>query len=167
MKKTAAEMVEDILGQQAMDRKRKERWIAALTSGAIGTAAGLATKNVKWTGLPGEVVGAGMGGLLAAELPRAIWKEPIENADHPRWWRQDYSPTEHGLALGVGSGIGGVGGHLLLKALRSKGMLVPDAARPFKGLGGTIATMAIPSIAGLLGARKLMEMRDAKRDANG
>lgn len=166
MKKSAEDLATDVLGQEAKERKRRERWISTLTGSALGTAAGLATKNMPLRQLPVEAVMAGLAGLAFAELPRALYKDPGVDANDPRWWRKDYSPVEHGLALGIGGGAGALGGNLLLKALQSKGMLVPDAHRPFKGLAGTVATLALPSIAGYLGARQLMRMRDARRDAN-
>ena len=165
MYKTAVEIADQVLGPEAVERKRKERWISILTSGALGTAAGLALKNTSLRNLPSEIIGAGIGGFAGAELPRFLWKSPEEDANDPRWWRKDYSPVEHGLALGAGAGIGSAGGHLALKGLQSKGMLIPTLAKPFKGITGTIATMAIPSLAGYFGARQLMRMRDARRDA--
>lgn len=167
MKKTAVEMVEDILGQQAMDRKRKERWIAALTSGALGTAAGVATKNIRPMGIPMEALSTGLTGLITADLPQAIWKKPVENANHPRWWREDYSPVEHGLALGAGGGLGVAGGNLLLRSLRSRGMLLPESMGKMRNVLGLSAVLGVPAIAGFNVAKKLLEMRDARRDANG
>lgn len=166
MKKSAEDLATDVLGQEAKERKRRERWIGALTSGAIGTAAGLAAKNYAMRDLPSQIIGAGLTGLLTAQLPNKIWEKPIDDASDSRWWRRDYSPTEHGLALGVGSGVGAVGGHAIWRALRSKGMLIPDPKKPFKGMWGTVATLGLPSVAGYLGARQLMRMRDARRDAN-
>jgi hypothetical protein len=44
MKKTAAELADQVLeqdpGQQAVSNKTKERWIAALVSGGLGTGVG-------------------------------------------------------------------------------------------------------------------------------
>jgi hypothetical protein len=166
MKKSAEDLAIDVLGQEAKERKRRERWISTLTGSALGTAASLATKNMPLRQLPAEAITAGLAGLMFAELPRILYKDPVKDADDPRWWRKDYSPVEQGLALGAGGGVGALGGNLLLKALRSKGMLVPDVHLPFKGFTGTVATLALPSIAGYLGARQLMRMRDARRDAN-
>lgn len=165
MHKTAEEIADDVLGAEAVARKRKERWISLLTSGALGTAAGLATKNIGVRHLPSEFLGEGLGVLIGAELPRLLWRDPVKDANDPRWWRKDYSPVEHGLALGAGAGAGAIGGQLALKALRSKGLLVPDHIRPFKGLAGTVATLVAPTIAGYMGARQLMRMRDTRRDA--
>jgi hypothetical protein len=165
MKKSAEELATDVLGQEAKDRKRKERWIATLLASGIGTAASLATKNTSLKHIPVDALSAGISGLTFAELPRVLYKNPVEDANDPRWWRKDYSPMEHGLALGTGAGVGALGGQLLLKGLQSKGWLVPNSIKPFKGLAGTVATLAIPSIAGYMGARQLMRARDARRDA--
>lgn len=166
MRKSAEDLAMDVLGREAKERKRKERWISTLMGSALGTAAGLATRTIPFRQIPVDALMAGLAGATFAELPRILYKNPVEDAIDPRWWRKDYSPVEHGLALGVGGGIGSLGGSLLLKVLQSKGMLVPDKQLPFKGLAGTVATLAIPSIAGYLGARQLMRMRDARRDAD-
>lgn len=166
MRKSAEDLAMDVLGREAKERKRKERWISTLTGSALGTAASLATKNMPLRQLPAEAIAAGLAGLVFSELPRILYKDPVKDADDPRWWRKDYSPVEQGLALGVGGGIGALSGNILLKALRSKGMLVPDVHRPFKGFTGTVATLALPSLAGYLGARQLMRARDARRDAD-
>jgi hypothetical protein len=163
MHKTAVEIADQVLGAEAVARKRKERWISALTSGIIGTAAGLRAGTIGTLAeLLSEPVGIGLGGLMSAELPGKLWKDPVQNADDPRWWRKDYSPVEHGLALGLGSGIGSAVGHGALAAMSNRnvfGRSVPA------NLLGTIATLSIPSALGYAGARQLMRMRDARRDA--
>jgi len=161
MRKTADEMATDILGQQAVDRKQKERWIATLTGGAIGTAAGLATRNLRARNIPSEILNTGLSGLLWANAPSVIWKNPKENASAPRWWKKDYSPAEHGLALGAGSGLGVAGGHLLMRSLKDRKIVTPELLKSFKGAPIAIGVMAIPAVAGYLAARKLMRMRDA------
>lgn len=166
MRKSAEDLAMDVLGREAKEKKRRERWISTLTSGALGTVAGLVAKNYAKSDIPSQLIGSGLTGLLTAQLPNKIWENPIDDADDPRWWRRDYSPVEHGLALGAGSGVGAAGGHALWRALQSKGMLIPDTKKPLKGILGTIAVLGLPSVAGYLGARKLMYMRDARRDAD-
>jgi hypothetical protein len=165
MKKTANELAGDVLGEEAASRKRKERWISSLTSGALGTATAIALRNKNLGDIPSGVFDTTINGLIGAELPRLIWRDPKENANDPRWWRKDYSPVEHGVALGTGSGLGLLAGTSVLNQLKSRGMLIPDKQRPFKGTLGTLATLVTPTVAGYLGARQLMRARDARRDA--
>jgi len=165
MRKTADEIADEVLGQEAVARKTKERWISALVGGAIGAAGGLASRNLKPSGLPFEAVSTGLMGLLTANAPNAIWKNPEENASDPRWWRKDYSPMEHGVALGVGSGLGVTGGHFLMKALKNRGIVSPAFLESLKGAPVSIGVMLAPAMAGFLAARKLMQMRDERRDA--
>lgn len=165
MKKSAEDLAVDVLGQEAKERKRRERWISTLTAATMGSLSNLAMRSTSWKNLPIDAAMAGIAGLTAASLPYALYKDPVKDADDPRWWRPDYSPTEHGLALGVGAGAGSVAGSALLRALQSKGIFAATRQKPFKGLAGSVATLALPSIAGYFGARQLMRMRDARRDA--
>jgi hypothetical protein len=173
VRKTAAEIADQVLedpGQRAVRNKTRERWLSTAVSGGLGTGAGLLRKRLKPGDFPSELIGMiGIPGLVAANLPNRIWKDPVENADDPRWWRDDFSPVEHGLALGAGGGIGGMAGGEVVSALQRKGKLLDlGASAPFKSkfnqaLGkGTI--LGIPAIAGLLAARELMRKRDARRD---
>lgn len=155
MYKRAEEVADDVLARQAINRKRQERWVGALTGGALTTGLGLATKRLKPRHLPGEALGNAFTGWLSAEAPKHIWKDPKEFADHPRWWRDDYDPTTYGAALGVGSGLGMTGGYQALKALTDRGHFQGRGMKDLATLGILIPT----SLAGYMAARKLMELR--------
>ena len=165
MRKTADEIADEVLGQEAVARKTKEKWISSLVGSAVGTAGGLASRNLGVSSLPSEAIMAGLMGLVFAKAPNAIWKNPVENANKPRWWKEDNSPMEQGLVRGVSTGLGTTGGHFLMKALKNKGLLTPEFLKSPKGDLATIGLLTVPSVAGYLLSDKLMEMRDERRDA--